>query len=118
MATQYPDSQDTRNSVKVSRKTENMALNWSSVKPEHVRRACESILASSGRRRFRPKGLVVQYEGQQLPAKQVLGTAFRIANGLESESRLHFSSGQSTIDRLRALGFVAGRALPSEPGVK
>lgn len=95
-----------------------MALNWTSVKPEHVRQACDAILASSRRRRPKAKGLVVQYEGQELPAKQVLGTAYRIANDLESESRLRFSSGESTISRLRALGFVARRISPSESGIE
>jgi hypothetical protein len=94
-----------------------MALNWASVKPEHVRQACESILGSSGRHRPKVKGLVVQYEGQELPAKHVLGTAYRIANGLDPESPLHFSSGENTINRLRALGFAAGRA-PPESGIE
>lgn len=58
-------------------------------------------------------GLYVRFGTVDLPAKEVLGIAFRLANGLPPDAKLRFSSGEGTITRLRALGFEAGRK-PSE----
>ncbi len=86
-----------------------MAINWNSVKPKHVRQACESILASDGRAKPKAKGLTVEYKDQQLPAKQVLKLAYQIANGPGSGIGLDFASGEGTIRMLKTMGFIAGR---------
>jgi hypothetical protein len=86
-----------------------MGLNWKTVQAEHVRKACEVVLATTGKRAAKHRGLFVEFKGAELPAKQVLATAYRFANGLPSGAKLRFSSGDATISRLRSLGFVAGR---------
>lgn len=95
-----------------------MAINWNSVKPEHVRQACESMLSSSGHSKMRPKGLAVQYKDQQLPVKQVLKLAYQIANGPGSGIGLDFASGGGSIRTLKALGFIAGRITPDGLGIE
>jgi hypothetical protein len=89
-----------------------MPLDWKSVKPEHVRQACESMLASVEHRKLRANRIVVQYKGQQLPAKQVLTLAYKIANG--PETYVDFTSGERTIHKLNALGFVVTRLRPEK----
>jgi hypothetical protein len=88
-----------------------MPLDWKSVKPEHVRQACESMLRSVEHRKLSGKRIVVLYKSQQLPAKQVLTLAYKIANG--PETYVDFTSGEGTIHRLKALGFVVTR-VPQE----
>jgi hypothetical protein len=56
-------------------------------------------------------GLYVRFGTVDLPAKEALGIAYRLANGLALDTKLRFSSGEGTITRLRALGFEAGRKL-------
>ena len=85
-----------------------MALNWSSVKPEHVKKACDLLKGRKSTGRM-PSGLVVHHEGLILPAKEVLRLAYRLANGLADDERLIFSSGDATLNRLRKLGFSAER---------
>lgn len=86
-----------------------MALNWSSIHPEHVTRACEKILADGEHERAPVRGIVVMFRGKALPAKLVLRTAYQLANGLEPETPLKFSSGEGTVTRLRGLGFEVVR---------
>lgn len=85
-----------------------MGLNWKTVRREHVERACEVVrtMQAPG---IKQRGLFVDHGGASFPAKQVLGIAYRIANGLPPEANLRFSSGESTLARLRALGFSVGR---------
>jgi hypothetical protein len=85
-----------------------MGLNWTSVKAHHVSQACE-LLAGSASRRAKVGGLVITYQGKQLPAKAVLRVAYCIANNLHSETPLKFASGEGSIKLLRSLGFQAQR---------
>lgn len=86
-----------------------MALNWNSVRAEHVARACDLLLTGQHRPKAQAKGLLVTYKGQSLPAKHVLRLAYCLANGLPLESKLKFSSGEGTLARLKTLGFPAER---------
>lgn len=88
-----------------------MALNWKSLKAEHVRQACAMLRSRQRLPAVKKAGLYVRFETVDLPAKEVLGIAYRIANGLSADAKLRFSSGEGTITRLRALGFEAGRKL-------
>jgi hypothetical protein len=84
-----------------------MALNWKTVTAEHIREACKKVAASrTGKRASR---IVVQYEGQTLPAKEVQRTAYLIANHLPENTELKFSSGDSTLNLLSGLGFKVER---------
>jgi hypothetical protein len=85
-----------------------MALNWNSVRAEHVTRACELIGGEQGAR-ARARGIVVEFGGQSLPAKEVLRVAYLLANNLKTTTPLRFTSGEGTIQRLQRLGFRAGR---------
>lgn len=83
----------------------NVALNWSSIRPEHVTSACEKLLADGRHDRSPGSGIVVMFRGRALPAKLVLRFAYQLANGLEPGAPLKFSSGEGTVTRLRGLGF-------------
>jgi hypothetical protein len=84
-----------------------MALKWNTVRPEHVRTACDRIAA--GKARTSVSGLVVWHHEQALPAKEVLRTAYRLANNLGADEDVKFSSGDATLRLLVALGFSAER---------
>jgi hypothetical protein len=87
-----------------------MALDWKSVGPEHVRQACETVAAS--RQNSRTSGIVIWHNERALPAKEVLRTAYRLANQLPAETELRFSSGDSTLRLLSNLGFKVERLEP------
>lgn len=84
-----------------------MALNWNTVRPEHVRSACESVAA--GKARPTISGLVVWHNERALPAKEVLRIAYRLANDLAADEEVKFSSGDATLRLLTELGFSAER---------
>jgi hypothetical protein len=85
-----------------------MGLKWQSVQATHVTQACEELLKSAASR-AKAQGLVVTYKNQQLPAKPVLRMAYCLANNMPADSKLKFSSGEGTLQRLRSLGFQAER---------
>jgi hypothetical protein len=84
-----------------------MALDWETVKAEHVQAACERLAPTLARNEM--GGLVVWCGDKMLPAKQVLKTAYRIANGWPDEADVRFSSGDTMLNRLQRLGFRAER---------
>jgi hypothetical protein len=84
-----------------------MALNWKSVSAEHVREALRMV--SSKRTTDMTAGIAIVHQGRHLPAKEVLRTAYRLANRLPSDSNIKFSSGDGTLNVLRNLGFEAER---------
>jgi hypothetical protein len=86
-----------------------VALNWSTVKPEHVKRACELLLKGEQQPRITAKGIFVVYESQQLPAKHVVRLAYCFANNLSPSTALKFSSGEGIANLLRRLGFAVER---------
>jgi hypothetical protein len=85
-----------------------MGLNWKSEEAVHVTQACEALLKSAGPG-AKPRGLIVSYKGKQLPAKVILRMAYRLANNIPSETKLRFSSGEASLQRLRSPGFQAER---------
>ena len=96
-----------------------MGLNWKTVKAVHVTQACETLLKSAAPRAKR-RGLIMTYKDKQLPAKVILRMAYCIANNMPSETKLKFSSGEATLQRLQSLGFRAERlqtTLPSWKGI-
>jgi hypothetical protein len=84
-----------------------MALNWKTVTAEHIRQACERVAASHAGKRS--SKIVIQYQGQTLPAKEVQRTAYLIANNLPDNTDLKFSSGDTTLNLLSNLGFKVER---------
>jgi len=87
-----------------------VALNWKSVSAEHVRAAIAEVAAA--RTHDRATGLVLLDGDRALPAKEVLRTAYRLANKLPADSAVKFSSGDGTLNILRQLGFTAERRKP------
>ena len=90
-------------------KEADVALKWSSIRPEHVTSACERILEEGGTSGSARKGIVVMFRGRALPAKMVLSLAYQLANRLEPGAPLKFSSGEGAVTRLRGLGFEVVR---------
>ena len=87
-----------------------MALDWFTVKAEHVRAACDLVMRGENQPRAKAKGIFVLFDGQFLPAKHVLRTAYCIANKLPADSAPKFASGEGTIKVLRDLGFTVERS--------
>ena len=92
-----------------------MALNWKTVTAQHIREACRRVAASGAGRRA--SKIVIRYDGQALPAKEVQRTAYLIANHLPEDTQLKFSSGDSTLNLLNGLGFEVQR-VASDPKEK
>lgn len=88
-----------------------MPLNWKTVTADHIRQACERVAASRAGKRA--SKIVIEYQGQTLPAKEVQRTAYLIANNLPDNAELKFSSGDSTVNLLNALGFKVERLQPT-----
>ena len=74
-----------------------MALNWNSVRAEHVARAYDLLLTGQHRPKAQAKGLLVTYKGRAFPAKHVLRLAYCLANALPLDSKLKFPSGEGTL---------------------
>ena len=86
-----------------------MALDWRTVKPQHVSQACDLLVKGNSRPRAPAKGIFLVYGGDRLPAKHAVRIAYCLANKLPLDSKLKFSSGQGTVNLLRALGFNVER---------
>ena len=86
-----------------------MAINWNTVRTEHVEKACELLLDDKKTRRLKTKGIFIRSHGHVLPAKQAMRVAYLLANGLPVDAKLRFSSGESMVQRLQAMGFQVGR---------
>ena len=91
-----------------------MALNWKSIRAEHVKESIRRVAGQS--KRDRTTGLVIVADGRRLPAKEVLRIAYRIANNLPDSAQVKFSSGEGTLSVLRQLGFVVERRAPENAG--
>ena len=87
MALELADAQDTEDPL-IDLAGASMALNWKTVTAEHIRQACKKVAAvRTGKRASK---IVIQYEGQTLPAKEVQRTAYLIANNLPDSTELKF----------------------------
>ena len=86
-----------------------MALNWNSVKAGHVTEACRQLRQGVKPVRLKSSGIFIIFEGEDLPAKQVMRVAYLLANNMTLDAKLRFSSGDSTVKRLRNLGFQVER---------
>jgi hypothetical protein len=88
-------------------------LDWSTVKRENVAAACQLLLKGERLPRAQAKGIFLVFEGNRLPAKHALRLAYCLANELPLDSNITFSSGDGTINKLRALGFSVERQATS-----
>jgi len=92
-----------------------MALNWNSVRAEHVTRACQVVRNDGKSLRSKSTGICIVFEGSALPAKKVIRFAYLLANNMPLDTKLKFSSGESTVQRLRSLGFQVERRAHVNP---
>lgn len=74
---------------------------FSKIEREHVEQACRQVAGAAAKT---GGSYFVRYKGQELPAKAVVGEAFRIANAREISTR-QFSGGQFVARILTRLGF-------------
>lgn len=93
-------------------------LDWSTVKREHVVTACQLLLKGERLPRAQAKGIFLVIESNRLPAKHTLRLAYCLANGLPLDSTITFSSGDGTVNKLRALGFSVERQAKSSPATQ
>jgi hypothetical protein len=91
-----------------------MALDWKSVKREHVEKACNEVAATATSKRT--ARIVLWHAQQPLPAKEVMRVAYRLANALPAGAELRFSSGDATINVLQRLGFQVERLPKARSG--
>jgi hypothetical protein len=82
-----------------------MALDWKTVKAEHIAKACDIVAGGGSFPKAGAKGIFIVRSGQKLPAKHVLRVAYCLANRMPVDSKVKFSSGEGTVGRLRGLGF-------------
>lgn len=68
--------------------------------------ACQFMLKGERLPRAQAKGIFLVVENNRLPAKHALRLAYCLANGFSLDSTVTFSSGDGTINKLRALGFA------------
>ena len=92
-----------------------MALNWNTVQAEHVAKACELVGGDEKARKLKAKGIFIVSGDSVLPAKQVIRAAYLLANDLPLDTKLKFSSGESTVKRLQSLGFQVERRGQTTP---
>ena len=91
-----------------------MALNWKTVKREHIAQACELLASGEARPRVPAKGIFILYQGNKLPAKYAVKLAYCFANELSLDSKLTFSSGEGIVRLLRHFGFRVERTLGND----
>ena len=86
-----------------------MAINWNTVRADHVVQAFDLVSADAKTRHQRVTGIFVRSGDDLLPAKQVIRIAYLVANNLPLDTKLKFTSGEGTVNRLRDLGFHVER---------
>lgn len=90
-----------------------MGINWNVITEKHVAEACKAVAQRTAAGKTPRRGLVVSFDGQMLPAKDVARTAYLIAIGKPLDSHVDFTSGETLITRLRVRGCDAMRLTPT-----
>ena len=86
-----------------------MGINWNVITEKHVAAACKAVAQRTAAGKAARRGLVVSFDGQMLPAKDVARTAYLIAIGKPLDSHVDFTSGETLLTRLRDRGCDAMR---------
>jgi hypothetical protein len=89
-----------------------MGINWNLITEKHVVEACKAVAHRTAVGKAPRRGLVVSFNGQMLPAKDVAKAAFLTAIGKPLDTHVDFTSGETLLTRLRDRGCDAMR-LPS-----
>jgi len=90
-----------------------MGINWEVITEKHVAEACKAVAQRTAAGKAPRRGLVVSFDGQMLPAKDVAKMAHLIAIGKPLDYQVDFTSGESLLTRLRVRGCDAMRLSPT-----
>lgn len=90
-----------------------MGINWNVITEKHVAAACKAVAQRTAAGKAPRRGLVVSFDGQMLPAKDVAKVAYLIAIGKPLDNNVDFTSGETPLTRLRARGCDAMRLTPT-----
>ena len=90
-----------------------MGINWEVITKKHVAEACKAVAQRTAAGKAPRRGLVVSYDGQMLPAKDVARSAYLIAIGKPLDTFIDFTSGETLLARLRDRGCDAMRLTPT-----
>jgi len=90
-----------------------MGINWNVITEKHVAKACKAVAQRTAAGKAPRRGLVVSFDGQMLPAKDVAKAAYLIALGKPLDSHVDFASGETLLTRLRDRGCDAMRLTPT-----
>jgi hypothetical protein len=86
-----------------------MGINWTVITEKHVAEACKAVARRTAAGKAPRRGLVVSFDGQMLPAKDVAKAAYLIAIGEPLDTYIDFTSGETLLTRLRDRGGDAMR---------
>ena len=84
-------------------------LNWSSVRKEHLDQAISLVRSGKYQPRVQAKGILVMFDGDALPAKYIAKLAYQLANGLEIDGWLDFTSGDRIVRLFEEAGYSVKR---------
>jgi hypothetical protein len=90
-----------------------MGINWNVITEKHVAEACKAVAQRTAAGKAPRRGLVVSFDGQMLPAKDVARSAYLIAIGKPLDTHVDFTSGETLITKLRVRGCDAMRLTPT-----
>ena len=90
-----------------------MGINWNVITEKHVADACKAVAQRTAAGKALRRGLVVSFDGQMLPAKDVARSAYLIAIGKPLDTHVDFTSGETMITKLRIRGCDAMRLTPT-----
>ena len=91
-----------------------MGINWDVITEKHVAEACKAVAQRTAAGKAPRRGLVVSFDGQMLPAKDVARTSYLIAIGKPLDTYVDFTSGEILITKLRVRGCDAMRLTPTK----
>ena len=90
-----------------------MGINWNVITEKHVTEACKAVAQRTAAGKAPRRGLVVSFDGQMIPAKDVARSAYLIAIGKPLDTHVDFTSGETLITKLRDRGCDAMRLTSS-----
>ena len=85
------------------------SIDFAEIEAEHIQKACEALSDTKNFRVYGSTKIFVLFNGEKLPAKWVVQSAYRLANNLPDTTEVVFASGEKMISFLKELGFEVGR---------
>jgi hypothetical protein len=91
-----------------------MAIEWSRVTPEDVRRACQMYDSGAAQPKRPARSTFLLFNDKTYPAKFIRGLAYRLATGVELDPNVDYSGGMETVRFFQGLGLTTQHA-PAQP---